>query len=524
MNKRRAQCYIALNTYLSQRSKGEYADANNTEDDIALIAEQLSLNQDDHGDDLNSATPLVIDSDGQILISNTETDPHDLYPENKGVIDSAADQDLFYFSATAGEVDLSVNPAWDAFYRTSNRGANLDILVSLLDASGTTLATSDPALDTYAGISVNVPGGTYYLSVSGVGSSNYSDYSSTGQYFIGGHVSSGEIPNTPPVADYEFDCLDLDCSFTDSSIDGDGSIVAWAWTFGDGTTTTVQNPSHTYTSDGAYSVGLTVTDNVGASATATQGIVVASSDDNEPPVVTITSPVDGADVSDSVVLSAFATDNQEVLQINIYTDGSLLCSGTYSASCTWNLRKVASGTHTVSSDARDAAGNVGSTSVSVDVLDGGSRGNSGRVTSHLISLSGPNPPVGSLETTSGPTSTYPLQTNEDLLALECDILVPAAIGNQIHAGNVKGVRAALVVEGANGPLTATADLQLAARGIPAGPGKRSSLAIIQQFRERRLGLLKPVVVSTVMCRIRLRSLNLDPAVALCACAQLPDLG
>jgi len=60
-------------------------------------------------------------------------------------------------------------------------------------------------------------------------------------------------------------------------------------------------------------------------------------------------------------------------------------------------------------------------------------------------------------------------TNEQLLACECDILVPAALGNQIHADNANKVRARLVAEGANGPVTPTADLDLAARGIPVLP-------------------------------------------------------
>ena len=45
--------------------------------------------------------------------------------------------------------------------------------------------------------------------------------------------------------------------FTDKSL---GDIVSWSWDFGDGTTSTVQNPSHQYTSNGQYDVSLTVTD------------------------------------------------------------------------------------------------------------------------------------------------------------------------------------------------------------------------------------------------------------------------
>ena len=60
-------------------------------------------------------------------------------------------------------------------------------------------------------------------------------------------------------------------------------------------------------------------------------------------------------------------------------------------------------------------------------------------------------------------------TNAELLALDCDILVPAAVGGVLHAGNADAVRARLVVEGANGPLTPGADAILAERGVGVVP-------------------------------------------------------
>jgi glutamate dehydrogenase (NAD(P)+) len=56
-------------------------------------------------------------------------------------------------------------------------------------------------------------------------------------------------------------------------------------------------------------------------------------------------------------------------------------------------------------------------------------------------------------------------TNEELLELECDILVPAALGNQIHSGNAGNIKARLIVEGANNPTTPLADTILAKKGI-----------------------------------------------------------
>ncbi|MGI8924379.1 MAG: Glu/Leu/Phe/Val family dehydrogenase [Fimbriimonadales bacterium] len=60
-------------------------------------------------------------------------------------------------------------------------------------------------------------------------------------------------------------------------------------------------------------------------------------------------------------------------------------------------------------------------------------------------------------------------TNEELLALDCDILIPAATTEQLHAGNADDIKAKLVVEGANGPTTPEADDMLSDRGVVVIP-------------------------------------------------------
>ena len=60
-------------------------------------------------------------------------------------------------------------------------------------------------------------------------------------------------------------------------------------------------------------------------------------------------------------------------------------------------------------------------------------------------------------------------TNEDLLALECDVLVPAALENQLTRENANNVKAKIVVEGANGPTTQEGDEILNQNGVLVVP-------------------------------------------------------
>jgi glutamate dehydrogenase (NAD(P)+) len=60
-------------------------------------------------------------------------------------------------------------------------------------------------------------------------------------------------------------------------------------------------------------------------------------------------------------------------------------------------------------------------------------------------------------------------TNEELVTLPCDILVPAAVGGQIHPGNADKIKASLIAEGANGPTTPEADVILRDRGVTVIP-------------------------------------------------------
>ena len=95
-------------------------------------------------------------------------------------------------------------------------------------------------------------------------------------------VTSLGTANVSPVASFTHACTNLTCNFTDLSTDADGTIAARSWSFGDGGTSTAQNPSRTYAAAGTYTVTLTVTDNGGATGSVSQNVTVTA------PAATIT--------------------------------------------------------------------------------------------------------------------------------------------------------------------------------------------------------------------------------------------
>jgi len=164
-----------------QWSKGEYFGANNTQDDLNIIATQngFGYRPDDHGNSRAGATTLVITGQSGVI--------------DQGVIERTDDVDMFSFVADGGTVSLNVDPFTDA--------PNLDVLAVLYDSVGAVVATSDPANDLSAEITVSLGPGTYYLSVAGTGIGDplndpprgYTEYGSVGQYWI-----SGMDGNEPP--------------------------------------------------------------------------------------------------------------------------------------------------------------------------------------------------------------------------------------------------------------------------------------------------------------------------------------
>lgn len=245
---------------VTQWSKGEYPYATNKEDDLAVMQLYgLPLRADDHGNDFATATALTSTlSNGLQNLSGT------------GVIQTRSDVDVFRLVSGAGPITLNVSPF--------EKGPNLDIGIALYDGSGNLVASSTPADRLSASVSIaNAAAGVYYLVVDGTGNGDlatgYSDYASLGMYTITGTApSSTANPGSPPIAQLSATPVSgtapLVVAFSSNgSYDPDGGSLLYAWNFGDGSTSSVANPGHTYASAGTYVATLVVTDSSGASST-----------------------------------------------------------------------------------------------------------------------------------------------------------------------------------------------------------------------------------------------------------------
>ncbi|WP_105169086.1 M12 family metallo-peptidase [Pseudoalteromonas sp. T1lg23B] len=181
---------------VTQWSKGEYPDANQTQDDIAIIATKLGMTLDTEGSADNPVI-LNVDSHGVFSATNRQIDPDNVSTYNKGSV-QVSDSDWFQFSVGAGPAEFIATPAWDAFTRSSKRGANLDIGLRLYDGNGTLINTSNEYSNTNAHIQIDLAQGVYTLEVFGAEGPYASDYASQGHFYLQGQVTPATPDNTPP--------------------------------------------------------------------------------------------------------------------------------------------------------------------------------------------------------------------------------------------------------------------------------------------------------------------------------------
>jgi PKD repeat protein len=163
--------------------------------------------------------------------------------------------------------------------------------------------------------------------------------------------------NQPPVAGFTSSCTGLTCNFTSSSTDPDGSIATYAWSFGDGATASTQNPSHSYTVAGSYTVTLTVTDDKGATNSLSRSVAVTAA--NQPPVAGFTQSCSG--------LACNFTNTSTDPDGSIASSSWAFGDGATSVSPNPAHSYATGGTYTVSLTVTDNQGATNTTSHSVTV-------------------------------------------------------------------------------------------------------------------------------------------------------------
>jgi M6 family metalloprotease-like protein len=122
----------------------------------------------------------------------------------------------------------------------------------------------------------------------------------------------GPDPNEFPVAALSASTLSgvspLTVDFTGSATDSDGYIYSYHYDFGDGQISTLQNPSHTFTNSGNYTVTLTAVDDNSAVGMANVSISVTDSSLNHAPVIILNASITSGDAPLTVSFAASASD------------------------------------------------------------------------------------------------------------------------------------------------------------------------------------------------------------------------
>ena len=167
---------VPFGVSLSQWSKGEYAGADNTQDDLAIIAS-----------DTNGFGYISNGSPNAILPASTQSGSFMV----TGLLQRATVPDTFAFQTKGGMFTASARPA-------NNESTNVDVQLTLTNGSGATVATSSLPDALSAALHVTLTEGTYVLAVRSAGtgpkpaagySTGYSEYGSLGGYVLSGSVS-----------------------------------------------------------------------------------------------------------------------------------------------------------------------------------------------------------------------------------------------------------------------------------------------------------------------------------------------
>ncbi|MBO9201283.1 MULTISPECIES: beta/gamma crystallin-related protein [Niastella] len=344
-----------------QWSKGEYANPSQTQDDLAIIANNangVGYRADDHSNTRSGATPLSISGTGSAF--------------SNGIIETTSDADFFTFTTTGGAVSLNINPA--------EKHPNLDVLATLYDNAGFVVTSSNPTALT-ANLSATLAAGTYYVSITGVGygdpaTTGYTNYGSLGYYSISGNIAGGTA-NT--VATFY-----KDCNYTGSYA---VSLAPGAYTASDLVASGISDKDiSSFTVASGYEVLLYKNNALQGSYTSfnanTACLVSAALNDsvsslrirsltNQAPTVNFLKPVSGTKylTPATVAITVNAADaDGAITKVEFYNGSTKLGESTTSPySYAWN--NVTTGNYTLIATATDDRGGQSSAQITISVTN-----------------------------------------------------------------------------------------------------------------------------------------------------------
>ncbi|MFL7870757.1 MAG: PKD domain-containing protein, partial [Anaerolineales bacterium] len=198
--------------------------------------------------------------------------PEELFAADYGFVSTYV---IAYSDVQGGQAGIvtnnSVNVNWEAGNIDSDPLFNTDF----------TLQENSPAVD--AGTAYFEWNGNVLVNLtSGEYNGNAPDMGALESPYTGSGGGGNQAPIAVVAASPQSGDAPLTVQFnSDGSYDPDGTIVSYAWDFGDGNTSIEANPSHTYADAGTFNAVLTVTDDQGATASATVTIDVAQVSQNE---------------------------------------------------------------------------------------------------------------------------------------------------------------------------------------------------------------------------------------------------
>jgi PKD repeat protein len=355
-----------------------------------------------------TATPTSGNAPLAVQFTDTSTGPPTSWSWSFGDGTTSTAQNPSHTYATAGSYSVTLTATNTGGSNTSP-SQSVAVSPAAPAASFTATPTSGnaPLAVQFTDTSTGVP--TSWLWTFGDGNTSTAQspmhsYTVAGSYSVTLKASNGSgstttpsqtisVSNAAPVASFTATptsgVAPLGVQFTDTST---GVPTSWLWTFGDGTTSTVQSPLHTYTSAGTYSVTLKASNGSGSTTTPSQTISVS----NAAPVASFTA----TPTSGSAPLGVQFTDTSTGVPTSwLWTFGDGTTSTAQSPFHTY----TSAGTYSVTLKASNGSGSTTTPSQTIGVSSGGSGGS----VLYRVDAGGPvitSTPNWTADTSSAPSS------------------------------------------------------------------------------------------------------------------------